>query len=84
MQPFLVAALIMVCALHSLAHVAYPYSKLALVTMKLTIMGGVMLCGGRAAITPEHRSLLREVPTNVRTAMKVLGLEPDLVVYASC
>lgn len=84
LQPFVIAALFVVCCLHSLAHVSRPFSKLALATMKLAILGGIQLSGGRSAITPEHRALLRRIPTDVRTAMKILDLEPNFVTYAAC
>ncbi|OSC97458.1 hypothetical protein PYCCODRAFT_1377207, partial [Trametes coccinea BRFM310] len=84
MQPFLVATLIMVCCLHSLAHVSRPFSKLAFATIKIAILGGIQMCGGRSAITREHRSLLQRIPTDVRTAMKILDLDPEFVVFAAC
>ncbi|OSC99816.1 hypothetical protein PYCCODRAFT_1336588, partial [Trametes coccinea BRFM310] len=83
-QPFLILALIMVCCLHSLAHVSRTFSKLALAAMKIAILGGIQLCGGQSAVTREHRTLLQRIPTDVRTAMKILDLEPNFVTYAAC
>ncbi|KAI0667019.1 hypothetical protein C8Q78DRAFT_983017, partial [Trametes maxima] len=84
MQPFLIAALIMVCALHSLAHLSHPYSNFVLATIKVVILGAVMMSGGSSSLSAEHRSLLKNIPSDVRTAMKILNLEPDVVTYASC
>ncbi|KAI0658047.1 hypothetical protein C8Q70DRAFT_878943, partial [Cubamyces menziesii] len=84
MQPFLIVALFMVCALHSLAHVARPYANLVLATIKMVMLGAIMSCGGPSRFTELQRSLLKSVPSDVRSAIELLGLEPDLTVYASC
>ncbi|KAL7279724.1 hypothetical protein ACG7TL_006131 [Trametes sanguinea] len=84
MQPFLVAALFMVCALHSLAHVARPYANLVLATIKVVIWGAIMACGGSSTLMVHQQSLLKLIPSDVRTAIDLLGLEPDLTVYAAC
>ncbi|KAI0644125.1 hypothetical protein C8Q79DRAFT_914175, partial [Trametes meyenii] len=84
MQPFLVAALIMVSVLHSLAHVAYPYTKLVLMTMKVVIFGALTMGNSRLALSTEHRNFLKQIPSDVRTVMKFLALEPDITLYATC
>ncbi|OSD01989.1 hypothetical protein PYCCODRAFT_1344209, partial [Trametes coccinea BRFM310] len=84
MQPFLIAALFMVCALHSIAHVARPFANLVLATIKVVILGAIMACGGSSRLSDLQRSLLGRVPSDVRSAMDILGLEPELIVYASC
>lgn len=84
MQPFLVAILIMVCALHSLAHVSRPYANYILVTIKVALLGMVTISRGSSAFSDEQRRLLRRLPSDVRTAMHILDLHPDITVYASC
>ncbi|KAI0325704.1 hypothetical protein GY45DRAFT_1217033, partial [Cubamyces sp. BRFM 1775] len=84
LQPFLIAALFMVCALHSLAHVARPYANLVLATIKIVILGTIMACGGSSRLSELQRSLLQRIPSDVRSAIDMLGLEPDLTVYAAC
>ncbi|KAI9069639.1 hypothetical protein FKP32DRAFT_1559298, partial [Trametes sanguinea] len=84
MQPFLITALFMVCALHSLAHVARPYANLVLAAIKVVILGAIMTCGGSSNLTEMQRRLLKRVPTDVRSAIELLGLEPDVTTYATC
>ncbi|KAI9062806.1 hypothetical protein FKP32DRAFT_1554566, partial [Trametes sanguinea] len=84
MQPFLIAALFMVCALHSLAHVARPYANLVLATIKVVILGATMACGGSSRLPELQQRLLKRVPSDVRSAIDLLGLEPELTVYAAC
>ncbi|KAI9061949.1 hypothetical protein FKP32DRAFT_1574730, partial [Trametes sanguinea] len=83
-QPFLIGALWMVCVLHTLAHVARPYANLALATIKVVILGTIMFCDGSSSLTTRQRELLKAVPSDVRSALRLLDLEPDLTVYASC
>ncbi|KAI0323133.1 hypothetical protein GY45DRAFT_1213215, partial [Cubamyces sp. BRFM 1775] len=84
MQPFLVCALIMVCILHSLSHVARPYANFILATIKVVLLGCAMACNGSNELTGAQRQLLRQIPSDIRTAIKMLDLEPDMAVDASC
>ncbi|KAJ3001370.1 hypothetical protein NUW54_g6466 [Trametes sanguinea] len=85
-QPFLLCALVMVCILHSVAHVARPYANFILATIKVLLLGAVTFSSGSSELTAAQRNLLRQCPSDVRTAMKILGLDldADTTVYAAC
>ncbi|OJT02580.1 hypothetical protein TRAPUB_6902, partial [Trametes pubescens] len=80
MQPFLIATLVMVSALHALAHVALPYTTFLLATIKMIILGTIVMCRGSA----EHRAILRQIPRDARTAIQQLHLEPNITLFAAC
>ena len=89
LQPFVVAALIMTTLLHAVASVSRPYSNFVLATIRVLLHGAFAYCNrvssqSSSTLTAHQRNILRTVPKDVRTALKALGVAPDIVHYACC
>lgn len=84
MQPFLIAALIMVVILHSMAAVARSYLAFTLATIRVVILGAIYTVKGPSGLSPAQLALLRDVPHDVRKAAKVLKLDTSFISFASC
>ncbi|KAI1783120.1 hypothetical protein LXA43DRAFT_904206, partial [Ganoderma leucocontextum] len=89
-KPFILAALLMATILHSLASVSFPQTTYLLSTLRAVLFGAltVSCVVDPSTTTPqlsfEHQQLLNHIPLDIRSVMKLLHLEPDLLTYASC
>lgn len=82
MEPLVLAALIMVTIVHALAAVSRPVTGYILSALKVVLLGVLTLTKQRA--TPLQSALMEHLPKDVRTAMKLLGVVPDIITYACC
>lgn len=93
-QPFILIALLMASALHTLSGVSRPATNLVLVTLRMFLVCVFRVCGevggggrsvsGRSRLKDSQRALLDSIPRDVRTALSHLGVEPEFVLYAAC
>ncbi|KAL7284233.1 hypothetical protein ACG7TL_001515 [Trametes sanguinea] len=86
LEPWLLAGLVMSAVLHSLAAVSRPDLTYVLATIQAIIYGAFMYCNGASSTTldADQAGMLAAIPSDVRTVLGRLGLEPDIVRYASC
>ncbi|KAI0650198.1 hypothetical protein C8Q79DRAFT_923554 [Trametes meyenii] len=88
MQPFVVAGLIMVVALRSLASVAYPKAQFALATVEAVIYGAFVFSStaltSRPTLTFAQAEVLRSIPRDPETIISTLGVEPTGIVHYAC
>ncbi|OJT15521.1 hypothetical protein TRAPUB_7214 [Trametes pubescens] len=91
MPPFLLAALLMVSILHTLAGVSFPVAQFVLASMKVLLFGAFSLntvAGttrtSRPELTAAHKAIVDAIPYDLRTVLKNLQVEPDIVSYACC
>lgn len=82
LQPYILAALTMVTVLHAMAAVSRPVVGYVLSTMKVILIG--VMIAQKVAATKVQEYLKDKIPKDVRTAMKLLGLVPDIVTYGCC
>ncbi|KAI0691535.1 hypothetical protein C8T65DRAFT_587134, partial [Cerioporus squamosus] len=82
MEPFLVALLMMASVLHAMAGVSRPILGYVLTTFQVVVLGAVL--ANPKGATPLQETLKKAVPKDVRSALKLLGLVPDIVTYACC
>ncbi|KAI0654536.1 hypothetical protein C8Q70DRAFT_880098, partial [Cubamyces menziesii] len=83
-EPFVLAALIMVSMLHAIHSVTRADSNYVLATIRAVLFGAFMFCnqGRRSTLTSRQETLLRTVPKDVRTALKRLHIDPEIVRHA--
>lgn len=84
MQPFLIAALLMVVILHAMAGVARQYVSFTLATIRVVILGAIYTVQGPAGLTDAQLALLQKLPDDVRTAASILELDTAFISFASC
>ncbi|KAI0675875.1 hypothetical protein C8Q78DRAFT_988356 [Trametes maxima] len=88
MQPFVIAGLIMVVALRSLASVAYPKAQFALATVEAVIYGAFVFSSAaltsRPTLTLAQAEVLRSIPRDPETIISTLGVEPTGIVHYAC
>lgn len=81
----------MVTVLHTLSGVSFSASQYVLATLRAIIFGAMTV--NRALPTSSNsgsdpadwaRDFAKRIPLDLRTAIDVLGLEPDIVSYACC
>ncbi|KAI0694479.1 hypothetical protein C8T65DRAFT_584988, partial [Cerioporus squamosus] len=82
MEPLILAALTMVTIVHAMAAVSRPVTGYILSALKVVLLGVLTLTKQRH--TPLQSALMEHLPKDVRTAMKLLGVVPDIVTYACC
>ncbi|KAJ2992382.1 hypothetical protein NUW54_g7948 [Trametes sanguinea] len=87
-QPWLLAGLLMASILHSLAAVSRTDLQFVLSALQAMIYGAFVYCnvtsGASTSLTPEQTRLLNEMPSDIRTVLSKLGLDPPVIRYASC
>ncbi|TBU36326.1 hypothetical protein BD309DRAFT_838011, partial [Dichomitus squalens] len=81
---FLLAGLLMVTILHTLSDVARPDAAFALSTLKVVIFGAFTFSTAGNALSPPQHALLNKAPSDIRTVLTRLGVEPNITRYASC
>ncbi|KAI0349526.1 hypothetical protein OH77DRAFT_1364012, partial [Trametes cingulata] len=92
MQPFILAALLMTSALHTLSGVNRPTTNLVLTTLRVFLVGAFMSCSeehpdaskGPPHLTRSQQALVDSIPRDVRTALSRLNIQPTFIRYASC
>ncbi|OJT15383.1 hypothetical protein TRAPUB_8050 [Trametes pubescens] len=86
LQPFVLAALIMVTILHAVHGVNRVDSHYILTTIRVLLFGALAYCGmaGGTAPTEAQVILLKTVPKDVRTALKRLNIDPEIIRFACC
>lgn len=72
----------MVTVIHAIAAVSRPVAGYVLSTMQVVLLGALFY--GKERATPLQHTLMNKLPKDVRTAMKMLHLVPDIVTYACC
>ncbi|KAI9057614.1 hypothetical protein FKP32DRAFT_1536412, partial [Trametes sanguinea] len=81
-QPCILLALIVTSALHTLSGVDGNAANLVLGMVRAVLTGAFIACNGRAS--PRPSKTLDSIPRDIRTVLSRLGLEPDVVRYATC
>lgn len=88
MEHFILAALVMVAVMHSIAAASRMYSAYVLRTVEAVLVGAFLWTntrsGGPSVLTPSQASLFSQLPRDVTVALSWLGLEPDFLRYACC
>lgn len=87
-QPFLLAALMIAVVLHALAEAARLDVTILLVTMKAVLFGAFTWCNllhhQPRSLSADQVKILDAIPSDVRTLISTLQLEPDIVCHAVC
>lgn len=84
---FIVAALVTVTILHSVAAVSRPYGHFILATLRVVLFGAFAYQTNpiaRYVLTAAQVLLLKAIPIDVRAAMRLLRVQADIVQYATC
>ncbi|KAJ3016340.1 hypothetical protein NUW54_g823 [Trametes sanguinea] len=88
MQPWLLAGMLMASVLHSLAAVSRTDLQFVLSALQAMLYGAFVYCnvGARSSspLTAEQALLLDQLPSDVRTVLSRLGLEPPIIRHATC
>lgn len=78
-------ALVTAVIMHTLVAVSYPRVAFLLNGMKAMLCGAFMWCNASSGtITTAQRLILKCIPRDIRTVLRFLHLEPDIVRYACC
>ena len=80
----MVAALVMVVILHTMAGVARPYLSFTLATIRAVIIGAIYMVQRPSGLTPVQLAQLEKLPNDVRTAASILKLDTLFRSLASC
>ena len=80
-EPFLVAALFFVVVLHLLVGASQPQANFTLLSLTAIILGA--LSYGKVAPS-ERAGILKRLPKDIRTAVAIFEIEPDIIPYACC
>ncbi|KAI0653767.1 hypothetical protein C8Q70DRAFT_876659, partial [Cubamyces menziesii] len=85
-EPFVLAGFIMTCMLHAIHAVNHLDSHYILATLRVVLFGAFMFCNQsrRSSLSPAQQAVMQSIPTDVRTALKKLGINPEIVHYACC
>ncbi|KAH9854813.1 hypothetical protein C2E23DRAFT_705383, partial [Lenzites betulinus] len=86
MEPFVLAALLMVAMLHAIHSATRTDSHYVLTTIRAVLFGAFMFCNRarRPSLTSDQEEVLNSIPKDVRTALKRLHIDPEVVRYACC
>ncbi len=74
----------MVSVVHAMAAVSRPVAGFMLSALQVVLVGAMFVERDRHSPTPMQRALKEIIPKDVRSAMKLLGLVPDIVKYGCC
>ncbi|KAI0351503.1 hypothetical protein OH77DRAFT_1376523, partial [Trametes cingulata] len=88
-QPFIVAALVLVMALHSLASVARLKAQYALATLEVVVYGAFIFSNTTSLSNPAlniaQGRVLQSIPRDITSVLDTLDVEAKGIVrYASC
>lgn len=90
LQPFILAALLVTSALHTLSGVNRDTANLVLVMLRTVLVGAFIRCSQpatsitRSQFSIDQQAILDSIPRDVRTAISRLNLEPSIIRYATC
>ncbi|PIL35294.1 hypothetical protein GSI_02019 [Ganoderma sinense ZZ0214-1] len=108
MQPFVLIALLVTCALHTLSGVNRGATNLLLVTLQALLVGAFISCNNegesasgdssqditfnparkaihaRSKLSSAQKAVVDSVPRDIQTVLSHLGIEPDVIRFASC
>ncbi|TFY56546.1 hypothetical protein EVJ58_g7577 [Rhodofomes roseus] len=90
LPPFILAALLMVSALHTLSGLNREAANLVLATFRALLYGAFVICSrsntprGPSRLAVEHQAILDCIPRDIRSVMSHLKVEPQITRYASC
>lgn len=86
LSPFILASLLLVTVLHTLASVSRLYTQLILATLRVLLFGALMLGNPPAPniLSAVQEALLSRIPLDVRTVLSKLQLEPTFITYTTC
>jgi hypothetical protein len=70
--------------LHTLASISRSEAGLILSSFRAAIYGAFLFSNASKTLTQAQKILLKEMPLDVRTAIKQLDIEPDITIYACC
>ncbi|KAI0646436.1 hypothetical protein C8Q79DRAFT_926401 [Trametes meyenii] len=86
LEPFVLAALLMTCLLHAVHSVNRLDSRYVLATLRVVLFGVFMFCNKarRSLVSSGQRAVMNSIPTDVRTALKRLHIDPEIIRYACC
>ncbi len=85
MEPFLTLTLVTAVIVHTFASISHPQSAFLLRALKAIIFGVFVWCNTPTkALSEAQRLLLKCIPRDIRTALRILHLEPEIMRYACC
>ncbi|TFK79921.1 hypothetical protein K466DRAFT_472481, partial [Polyporus arcularius HHB13444] len=88
MQPFIVALLLVVAVSHTLVEAAQIDITFLLAGIKAILCGALLWSnvslGMAPSLTDAQSELLHSLPADIRSVIKNLQLEPDIIRYAVC
>ena len=71
----------LVIVLNLFGHLARPGCNFALRVLQILVRCALQKDGN---LSPRHKQMVENFPTDIRTVRKVFGLDPETVVYATC
>ncbi|KAI9057530.1 hypothetical protein FKP32DRAFT_1545113, partial [Trametes sanguinea] len=87
-EPWLLAGLFMTSVLHTLAAVSRTDLHFVLSALQAMIYGAFIYCnvaaGSPPVLTAAQALLLNDMPSDIRTVLSKLDLEPPMIRFATC
>ncbi len=74
----------MVSVVHAIAATSRPVAGYIMSALQVVLVGAMFVERDRTSATPTQRALMTILPKDVRSAMKLLGLFPDIVKFGCC
>lgn len=85
-DPFILAALLVVVALHTLAATAHTHVNLILSILRVVLVGVFLSdkAGAARHLNQSQKTMLDGIPQDIRAVLSMFDLEPDFVPYICC
>ena len=80
-HPLVAIAMFLVIVLNLFGHLARPGCNFALRVLQILVRCALQKDGN---LSPRHKQMVENFPTDIRTVRKVFDLDPETVVYATC
>ena len=80
-NPLIAIAMFLVIVLNLFGHLAQPGCNFALQVLQVLVRCALEQDRN---LSPRHKSVIDNFPTDIRTVRKAFQLDPDIIVYATC